>query len=63
MVALSGYPSELYDSKLRGWRRVEREAHADGASPRTEVLWLNPACAAALDRDREQRSLFSEAAE
>ena len=49
MVVLSGYPSALYDDALTGWRRVEREALADGARKRTEVLWLNPACMTALD--------------
>ena len=49
MVVLSGYPSDLYDSTLTDWRRVEMAAFADGARPRTEVLWLNPACVAALD--------------
>lgn len=49
MVMLSGYPDTLYDERLPGWRRVETEAHADGARKRTEVLWLNPACADALD--------------
>jgi DNA adenine methylase len=48
MVVLSGYPDPLYDEALLGWARYEREAMADGARPRTEVLWLNPACAAAL---------------
>lgn len=48
MVALSGYPSELYESLLIGWRRVERVALADGASKRIEVLWLNPSCAEAI---------------
>lgn len=48
MVVLSGYPSALYDEALAGWQRVERIAMADGAKPRTEVLWLNPACAARL---------------
>lgn len=43
MVVLSGYPAPLYDEALAGWRRVERDALADGALPRTEVLWLNPA--------------------
>lgn len=43
MVALSGYPHPLYDDALSGWRRIETAAHADGARPRTEVLWLNPA--------------------
>lgn len=52
MVVLSGYPSELYDARLKGWAREEVAALADGARPRTEVLWLNPACAAALDRER-----------
>ncbi len=58
MVALSGYPSDLYDNALKDWRRVETSARADGARPRTEVLWLNPACAAALDRDRSHGTLF-----
>jgi DNA adenine methylase len=51
MVVLSGYPHPLYDDELKDWRRVEIEALADGARPRTEVLWINPACAAALDRE------------
>jgi DNA adenine methylase len=47
MVILSGYASDLYDIELfSDWKRVEREALADGAEKRTEVLWLNPqACA------------------
>jgi DNA adenine methylase len=50
-VVLSGYPSALYDGEMAGWRRVERKSLADGARPRTEVLWINPAAAAALDRE------------
>ncbi len=50
-VVLSGYPSPIYEDALTGWMRVEKQALADGARPRTEVLWLNPACAAALDRE------------
>lgn len=49
IVVLSGYPSALYDEALPEWRRVERKALADGARERTEVLWINPACVAALD--------------
>lgn len=52
MVILSGYPSASYDEALVGWQRVEREALADGASKRTEVLWINPACTHALDAER-----------
>lgn len=46
MVVLSGYPSAIYDQALQGWTRIDRAALADGALPRTECLWLNPACAA-----------------
>jgi len=59
MVILSGYPHPSYDEALPDWRRVTTDAHADGARPRTEVLWLNPACAAALEKERSQMSLFA----
>lgn len=52
MVLLSGYPSPLYDRLLPGWWRDETQTHADGARDRTECLWVNPACVAALDRAR-----------
>ena len=58
MVVLSGYPHPLYDAALSDWRRVEKAALADGAKPRTEVLWINPACAARLDVERAQLSLL-----
>ena len=58
MVMLSGYPHEIYDSRLAHWTRITRKALADGAKARTEVLWLNPAAA----RARSQLSLFSGAA-
>lgn len=63
MVVLSGYPSPLYDCELYpDWERVERQTMADGARPRQEVVWINPACAEALRRDRSQKILFVEAA-
>lgn len=53
MVVLSGYPDPMYDDMLPDWRRVTCVALADGARERTEVLWISPRCAAALDaRDR-----------
>lgn len=41
MVALSGYHSPLYDELYGDWQRIERQARADGARPRVEVLWLS----------------------
>lgn len=56
MVVLSGYPSPMYDDALPGWERTTRRARADGARPRLEVLWLNPAV-------RERHGLFAGAAQ
>ena len=55
MVVLSGYPSELYEELYPGWLRVETATVADGAKPRTEVLWLNESAAA-----KKQPSLFQD---
>lgn len=52
MVVLSAYPSDIYADILIGWKSVKTSALADGARPRTEVIWLNPACEDALDRPR-----------
>lgn len=61
-VVVSGYSSPLYDDALADWQREEIDTHADGALDRTEVLWLNPACASALAAARGA-DLFAEAAE
>ncbi|MDR2155890.1 MAG: DNA adenine methylase [Burkholderiaceae bacterium] len=46
LVVLAGYPSTLYDSKLKCWHRVERTHYAAGSlKPRTEALWLSPRAA------------------
>jgi DNA adenine methylase len=58
-VVLSGYPSALYDDALGDWRRVTTSALADGARERTEVLWINPAGASALDAETRQGVLFA----
>jgi DNA adenine methylase len=59
MVVVSGYACEFYDLDLYAdWERHEKQTMADGANPRTEVLWLNPACVNALKRDRRQGQLI-----
>lgn len=58
MVVLSGYPSDLYDAALHDWRRVERQALADGARLRTEVLWLNSAAIEASAQCNDQLELL-----
>jgi DNA adenine methylase len=53
MVVLCGYASDLYDQALSGWERHETSARISsgrGTGLRTEVVWLNPACSAALAR-------------
>lgn len=55
-VVLSGYACDLYDRELfSDWHRVERKAFADGALDRTEVLWLNPVAARALEPELFER--------
>jgi DNA adenine methylase len=59
MVVLSGYPSELYDELFSHWQRHERQAHTDSGRARTEVIWLNPACAQALEQQSAQIRMFA----
>lgn len=43
-VAISGYPSALYDELYRGWRCAEKAHQANGqrgSVPRVEKLWMN----------------------
>lgn len=57
MVVLSGYACELYDDELYGdWRRSTRETFADRGQARTEVVWMNEACAAAQRQHRFEYS-------
>jgi DNA adenine methylase len=60
MVVLSGYPCDLYDKELYAdWVRVERQAFADGAKQRTEVVWMNQHCAKALADQEAQQRMFA----
>ena len=40
-VVLSGYHSDTYQNLLADWSRVDIAALADGASKRTECVWMN----------------------
>jgi DNA adenine methylase len=54
MVLLCGYESEVYADALAGWGRRAKLAGISsgrGTATRTEVMWLNPACVAALARE------------
>jgi DNA adenine methylase len=52
-VVVSGYRSELYDDLYADWHRIDRPAHADGARPRVESLWIS--------RQARQAEIFSSA--
>lgn len=61
-VVLSGYASDLYQDKLHGWQRRTTKARISagrGTAIRDEVVWLNPACAHALERDEAQQRMFA----
>lgn len=53
MVVLSGYPSPLYAGALTGWTSHQTSARISagrGTALRTECVWINPRCEAALSR-------------
>src|SRR5467141_792403 len=59
MIVLSGYACQLYDRELYpGWERHQKNSLADGARPRIEVIWLNPACSRARKSSRSQQRMF-----
>jgi len=61
-VVLCGYDSDLYNTWLDGWEKHSTDARISagrGTAMRQEVVWLNPACSAAL---HSTMGLFSEAA-
>lgn len=60
-VLLSGYRCALYDARLAGWTRVDREVYAYRQALRTESLWLNERAAATVHRER-MAPLFADVA-
>jgi DNA adenine methylase len=59
MVLISGYRSDLYDSHLAGWQRLDRQARINGPGEATESLWLNPQASERLERDKKNRQKLS----
>lgn len=60
MVVLCGYPSALYATRLAGWQQhttMARISSNRGTTLRQEIVWINPACMAALEI--AQGELFS----
>ena len=51
MIVLSGYHSPIYAELYPDWQQHERDFRTNGNTgrPATEVLWLNPAAAHALN--------------
>lgn len=41
MVIVSGYDCPMYAEMFGDWQQFRRQAHADGARDRVEVLWVN----------------------
>jgi DNA adenine methylase len=61
-VVVSGYPSLLYSDRLSGWEQCETKARISagrGTALRTEVVWINPACSAALELEETQLRIFA----
>lgn len=61
-VVLSGYPSDLYTDRLKSWtlHQVKSRISANrGSSVRTECVWLNPACSAAINLKTPQQRMFA----
>lgn len=61
-VVVSGYPTDLYSERLAGWEQRQTAARISagrGTAVRTEVVWLNPACSAALSAKEAQQRMFA----
>lgn len=61
-VVLSGYLSELYSDRLQHWTQYQKKSRISagrGTAMRTEVVWINPACEAALDLESTQKRMFA----
>lgn len=66
-VLISTYPNEMYEQRLKGWRRIEFEAMTRGGVKRTEWLFMNYAAPTELHdyryygRNKRQREVIRRA--
>ena len=44
-MMISGYENDLYNTALKGWRKIKKDTLAEAGVKREEVLWLNYAYA------------------
>ncbi|MBY0085569.1 hypothetical protein HP567_010000 [Brevibacillus sp. M2.1A] len=44
-VILSGYDNDLYNIRLKHWRKEDKKVLAEMGRIRTEVIWINPVAA------------------
>ena len=61
LKVLSGYESDVYLNLLKGWEIHKTQARISahvGTSIKTECLWINPACQAALEGEKQQPDMF-----
>lgn len=61
-VVLSGYGSQLYSDALPGWEchtTKSRISAGRGSAIRDEMVWINPACAMALQQQAAQQRMFA----
>lgn len=54
-VILSGYDNDLYNIRIKHWRREEKKDLAEMGRIRTEVIWINPVAADQVG----QQTIFS----
>ena len=60
MAVICGYDSDLYDGHLKNWEKHQTSSRISagrGAGVRMESLWINRACATALQRPRAQMEI------
>ncbi len=50
MAVVSGYPSPVYDSIYKGWKRVSLKGRSLRNGEREECLWISPQTAAAMSQ-------------